>query len=46
MELAVAGLRGGEVGRVQLGSGELAALEQPARLFGGQAQRVDHGRHY
>ena len=30
-----------EVGAVELGGGDLLPLEQPERLLGGQAQRVD-----
>ncbi len=44
MELAVALGDGREVGRVQLGGGHLAALEQAHRLLGGEAERVDHAR--
>ena len=45
MQLGVALGGGVEVGAMQLGGGDLPALEQPGRLLGGQAQRVDAAAH-
>ena len=45
MQLRVALGDGVEVGAVKLGGGDLLPLEQPLRLLGGQAQRVDARGH-
>ena len=42
MELAVALADRLEVGGVELGGGDLAALDEADRVLRGQSQRVDH----
>ena len=42
VQLAVALCRGGDVGGVELGGRDLAALDQAERVLGGEAERVDH----
>src|SRR5579862_5825671 len=42
VELLVSLVDGGAIGGEQLGAGDLACLEQPLCLLGGEAERVDH----